>query len=257
MKRKIYAFLQARTDSTRLPGKVLKNILGKPMIIHELERVSRSKMIDDLILLTSIEKSDDTLSNIVSDSEFKIYRGSKNDVLDRFYNCGVSLKLNDRDVIVRLTGDCPLHDPALIDILVESFLEKKSDYMANCLNPIYPDGLDAEVFTFEALKNAHEHASKPSEREHVTPFIKNSGLFNIQQLEAPPVHPGWRLTVDEPADFLVINKIYEHFKCNTFTFQEMISFLESNPEILTINKSIPRNEGYAKSLQKDKNENNC
>lgn len=251
MNRKIVAFLQARTDSTRLPGKVLKPLLDKPMIIHELERVSRSKLIDDLILLTSLETSDDDLTNIVRKYGYKVFRGSKDNVLERFYECSKDLELDGNDLIIRLTGDCPAHDAIIIDELVEAFLNTECDYMANCVQPVYPDGLDAEVFTFEALKQSYKKASKTSQKEHVTPYIRDSGLFKVEHLEKEQIHENWRLTVDELSDFEVVEKIYNHFKSNDFTFKEMATFLENNIDILEINSDINRNEGYLKSLKED------
>lgn len=251
MKRKIIALLQARTDSTRLPRKVLKPLLGKPMIIQELIRVKRSSTIDELILLTSSESSDDELANVVSDFGFSIFRGSKDNVLERFYKCSEKLKLDDNDIIVRLTGDCPIHDATIIDELIMSFLESDLDYMANCVNPVYPDGLDAEVFTYGVLQKAYRGAKKLSEKEHVTPYIRDSGLFKTDDLERESIHPEWRLTVDEPTDFTVIEKIYNHFNSNDFSFFDVVEYLENKPSILEINSNISRNEGYEKSLKED------
>jgi len=250
--RKVVALLQARTDSTRLPNKVLKTLLNKPMIIHELIRVQRSTLLNDLILLTSDQASDDLLSDVVSEAGFTVFRGSKDNVLERFYNCAKSLMLKDDDIIVRLTGDCPLHDAVIIDELISAFLANNIDYMANCVLPVYPDGFDVEVFTFSALKKAYNKADKLSEKEHVTPFIRNSGLFNTANLEHEPIHTEWRLTVDEPCDFVLIEKIYNHFESSDFKFMEIVSYIENNPAILEINSNINRNEGYLKSLEQDK-----
>jgi len=247
----IVAFLQARTDSTRLPQKVLKPLLNKPMIINQLERVSWSNKIDKLILLTSNEFSDNELVKVVEEYGFTVYRGSKDNVLKRFYNCAISLNLKESDTIVRLTGDCPVHDALIIDELIEAFENSKVDYMANCIEPIYPDGLDVEVFSFAALKKAYKEAIKLSEKEHVTPYIRESGLFKIKNLEKDVVYPNWRLTVDEPSDFKVIEMIYNHFKHNRFIFKDIVLYLEEHLEIIDINSSINRNEGYLKSLAQD------
>ncbi|WP_434658655.1 cytidylyltransferase domain-containing protein [Sulfurimonas sp. NW9] len=251
MNRKIVALLQARTDSTRLPKKVLKPLLGIPMIIHQLQRTDKSKLIDKLILLTSLEKNDDELAKTVQLFGYSVYRGSKNNVLERFYKCCNELDLKDSDIVVRLTGDCPVHDAKIIDELIDAFLIADCDYMANCVKPIYPDGLDAEVFTFKTLKQAYYEATKISQKEHVTPYIRNSGKFKVMDLKKDIIYNNWRLTVDEPSDFTVIEKIYNHFKTNDFTFEEMILFLEHNLDILELNSEINRNEGYLKSLQED------
>ena len=254
MKRRVVALLQARTDSTRLPKKVLKNILDKPMIIQELIRVKKSKYIDNLIMLTSDESNDDELTRVTESFGFTVFRGSKNNVLERFYRCSEELDLLDTDVIVRLTGDCPVHDDAIIDELIQEFLDSNVDYMANCVIPLYPDGLDAEVFTYSALKKANMNAAKVSEQEHVTPYIRDSGLFKTANLEKEVLHPEWRLTVDEPEDFVLIEKIYNHFQGNEFSFVDTVKYLEQNNSLLKINNSISRNEGYLKSLEEDKKE---
>ena len=256
MNKKIVAFLQARTDSTRLPKKVLKPLLGKPMIIHQLERIGQSQFIDELILLTSSESSDNELADMVESHGYKVYRGSKDNVLDRFYNCASELNLKDDDIVVRLTGDCPVMDSEIIDELIDAFLKSDCGYMANCVEPIYPDGLDVEVFSMKVLKEAYKNATKSSQKEHVTPYIRDSGLFKVCNLDKKPIHKEWRLTVDEPEDFVVIEKIYNHFHSNRFTFNEMVSFLENNLDILEINNQINRNEGYLKSLIEDKVQGN-
>nr|WP_321268061.1 methyltransferase domain-containing protein [uncultured Sulfurimonas sp.] len=252
MKNKIIALLQARTDSTRLPRKVLRDILNKPMIIHQLERTNKSKYIDKLILLTSEETSDDELSKVVEYNGFNIFRGDKNNVLKRFYDSLVNIELKDDDIIVRLTGDCPLHDSSIIDESIEAFINNKCDYLANCINPVYPDGLDVEVFNYKSLKLAYKNATKQSELEHVTPYIRNHSELTIKNLDKIPIYPKWRLTVDEESDFTLITKVYEHFNSTYFSFQDTINFLEKNAYLLKLNKSIDRNEGYIKSLKEDR-----
>lgn len=255
MKTKVIGLLQARTDSTRLPKKVLKNILTEPMIIQQLKRTSKSKLIDKLILLTSDEESDSELSKIVIKNGFDIYRGDKKNVLKRFYDAAVQLNLNDSDIIVRLTGDCPLHDSNIIDESIQAFKDMKCDYLANCVEPIYPDGLDVEVLNFKSLKLAYENASLKSELEHVTPYIRNNKRLIIKNLDKEPIHNNWRLTVDEETDFKLISKIYEYFNSTYFSFEETIEFLEQNKELLNINNNINRNEGYIKSIKEDTNDN--
>jgi len=251
MAKQIIALLQARTDSTRLPGKVLKKLLGIPMIIQELQRISKSKYINKLILATSEEPSDDELSQIIDDYGFYLYRGSKNNVLKRFIDSLKELDLKDNDIVVRLTGDCPVHDADIIDETISAFLNSDCDYLTNCIKPIYPDGLDVEVFTYASLKTANKLAKKPSQLEHATPFIRDSGLFKTIDMKKEEIYPQWRLTVDEPEDFLVIEKIYNHFGDNNFNFAQMISYLAKNPDIININSHINRNEGYLKSLEED------
>lgn len=255
MKTKVIALLQARTDSTRLPGKVLKTILDQPMVIHQLKRTSKSKLIDEIILVTSNENSDDELAKSVMDYGFKIYRGDKNNVLKRFADSVKSLYLLDNDVIVRLTGDCPLHDSGIIDESISAFIDTDCDYLANCIEPVYPDGLDVEVFTYATLKNAHKNAKMTSELEHVTPYIRNCGKFKIKNLKKKPLHSSWRLTVDKENDFKLIKIIYEHFGTTYFSFNQIVEFLETNKQLLELNSTISRNEGYLKSLKENKNDN--
>jgi len=255
MSRKVIALLQARTDSTRLSKKVLKTILYKPMIIHQLERTDKSRYIDRLIVVTSIEDSDNLLASIVVKHGFELYRGSKDNVLRRFYNAVEALELLEDDIIVRLTGDCPLHDANIIDESIEAFINAKCDYLANCVEPVYPDGLDVEVFNFKSLKEAYNSATLNSQREHVTPYIRDSGLFKVMNLNRESIHTNWRLTVDEESDFELITKIYEHFNNRDFSFSDTIVFLEKHQELLHLNSSIIRNEGYLKSLEEDNHDN--
>lgn len=251
VKRKVIAFLQARTDSNRLPNKVLKIILDKPMIIHQLIRTKKSKLIDELVLLTSNEKSDDELANLIMNNEFKVFRGDKDNVLKRFYDSAESMYLNDDDIIVRLTGDCPVHDAQIIDESIEAFINGNCDYLSNCVVPVYPDGLDVEVFNYKSLKIAYSNATKKSQLEHVTPYIRESGEFVVKNLEKVKFFTNLRLTVDEESDFLLIKKVYEHFQKTDFNLYDVISLLTSNQELLNLNNRIVRNEGYMKSLKED------
>ena len=245
----IVAFIQARSDSTRLPGKVLKPILGKPMIIHMLQRVSKSKKIDKLLLLTSNQKNDDELAETVKKYGFEVFRGDKENVLNRFYEAGKKLHLKDNDIVIRLTGDCPLHDAKIIDEMIEEFLQRDVDYLSNtAFNPVHPDGFDVEIFNFKALKVANEKATKKSQKEHVTPFMRDSGLFKIASSNKKPIHPDWKLSVDEKEDFELIKNIFEHFNSTYFSFEEIVDYLEKNSKLLGINKHIIINEGYLKPL---------
>ncbi|AJC49338.1 glycosyltransferase family protein [Allofrancisella guangzhouensis] len=251
MKRKCIALLQARSDSSRLSGKVLKEIIGKPMIIHQLKRVELSRNIDELVVVTSDEHSDDLLSQIVQEQRFNVFRGSKNNVLGRFYAATELMGLSDEDVVVRLTGDCPLHDAAIIDEAIDAFNSSSCDYLSNSVYPVYPDGFDVEVFSYKALKFAYSNAVKKSDLEHVTPYIRNCGDLIVDRLNREPVYPEWRLTVDEDKDFALINSIFNHFRSTYFSFEDIVSFLKQNIELLEINSSIVRNEGYLKSLKED------
>ena len=248
---KVIALLQARTDSTRLPKKVLKTILDKPMIIHQLERTKESKLIDKGIVVTSTEESDNELSNTLKKHKYEVYRGNKNNVLKRFVDCLKQLNLDDEDVIVRLTGDCPLHDAKIIDESIQAFIDSDFDYLANCVNPIYPDGLDVEVFNYKSICHAYKYATKKSDLEHVTPYIRNHIQFKVSNLEKDDYYSHLRLTVDEEKDFELVEKIYDHFNKSIFSLKETISFLNENNHFIEINNNIQRNEGYEKSLKDD------
>lgn len=248
---KILTLLQARSSSTRLPNKVLKNLLGQPMIIRQIERIQRSIHIGTLFLVTSTDSTDDELANVVSQAGIAIYRGSLNDVLDRFYQAAMPHK---PDIIVRLTGDCPLIDPNIIDAAISKFLALNVDYLSNSLSPTYPDGMDIEVLRFDALEIAWLNAKKPSEREHVTPYIyKNADQFKIADLRHSIDLSKLRLTVDEDVDFYLIEKIYQNLMPSKpdFLLKDIISLLEQNPEWLQLNQTIIRNEGYLKSIKQD------
>ncbi len=247
----ILAILQARLSSTRLPGKVLKPILGRPMLELHLERLGRSKAIDKLIVATS-DRSDDTpLEELCNRLGVSCFRGSLSDVLDRYY-CAAGQY--NPDIIVRLTGDCPLADPAVIDAGIDYFLKNDFDYVSNCVERTFPIGLDFEVFRFGSLEAAWREAVLPSEREHVTPFIKNHReRFFIGHFTGPADLSHHRWTVDEPDDFAFVTAIYEALYPDNprFTTDDILALLVKRPELMRLNYHIEHGEGYRKSLRED------
>ncbi len=248
----ILAILQARVSSTRLAGKVLKPLQGKPMLQHQIERVLRSRRIDRLVVATSADRSDDGLEALCGAISLPCHRGDLDDVLDRTYQA--ALPFNPQH-IVRLTGDCPLLDPAVVDRVIEFYLEGNYDYATNSLEETFPDGLDVEVFSFSALRRAWATARLPSEREHVTPFIRNHPeLFRIGSLRNDRDLSVHRWTVDEPRDFDFVSLIYRELYPgkHDFATADILAYLERNPEAMAINRGIGRNEGYAKSLAEDR-----
>ena len=248
----ILAILQARFSSTRLPGKVLKKILGKPMLSLQLERIKHSKRIEELIVATSTEDSDNKIESLCKSMEIPCFRGSLNDVLDRFYQAALPYKPEN---IVRLTGDCPLIDPLIIDNVIDLCIRGEFDYVSNALEPTFPDGLDVEAFKFSAHETAWKEAFLPSHREHVTPFIyQNPERFRIDNYRNNIDLSYLRWTVDLPQDFELVRQIYEAlYRQNPkFTTQDILTFLHNNPSLLQINKSILRNEGLKKSEEADK-----
>ena len=248
----ILAILQARVSSTRLPGKVLKPILGKPMIHHQIDRTLRSKKIDKLVLATSTDPSDDELERFCQEIDLLCYRGDLNDVLDRYYQA--ALLFNPAHV-VRLTGDCPLTDLEIIDQVIDFYLAGGYDYVSNTMEPTFPDGLDVEIFSFSALKTAWTSAKLPSDREHVTPYIRNhENIFSTGSFKGDQDLSSHRWTVDELRDFGFVTRVYErlHPAKPYFKMADVLDLLVKYPELIQINKGIERNEGFNKSLEEDK-----
>ena len=244
----ILAIVQARCSSSRLPGKVLLPILGKPMILHELERLQRSQYIDKIVLATSTDSTDDPLAKIV-ETVTDVYRGSLDDVLERYYQCA---KLYNPDHVVRITGDCPLIDWQIIDEAIQKHLKEGNDYTS--LSERFPDGLDTEVFRFTALEKSWQEATLHSEREHVTQYMrKNPGIFKIGVLDCAEDFSAMRWTVDETQDFEFVQRVFEKLYSQNpnFAMQEILQLLNNQPELKYINAGIERNEGLKKSLQED------
>jgi spore coat polysaccharide biosynthesis protein SpsF len=247
----IIAVLQARVSSTRLPGKVLKPILGVPMLEHHLERLSEVRCIDRLIVATSIQPDDDPIVELCRRRKVECFRGKLDDVLDRYYRAVESYR---PDAVVRLTGDCPLADPEVIDEGIEYFCNDDYDYVSNCVERTYPIGLDAEIFRFEALRQAWREAQLPSEREHVTPFIKNHPeRFVLGQFKNDIDLSHHRWTVDEPEDFEFVRAVYQalYLQKPRFSMHDILYLLERQPELTRINYHIVHGAGYQKSLNED------
>lgn len=250
----IIAILQARCTSSRLPGKVLMPILGVPMIWHQWQRLKRIKNIDKLVLATSVDSTDDLLAEYFLDRGEPVFRGSLNDVLDRFYQCAL---LNKATHVVRLTGDCPLADAALIDELIALHLAEKNDY-TGIDSRSFPHGLDAEIMSQSALEMAATEAKLPSEREHVTLFInqrpdrfKCGAFVNSEAL--PPGYLRW--TVDNTEDFELVTKIYQalYERKPAFNWYDVLALLKEQPDLSLINSHIKRNTGLLQSLMHDRN----
>ena len=248
----ILAILQARASSTRLPGKVLKPILGRPMLARQIERVCRARRIDRLVVATSTDASDDAVAALCHHIGVARFRGSLDDVLDRFYKAAVPYSPAH---VVRLTGDCPLADPQLIDRLIAFHLDGGFDYSSNALEPSYADGLDAEIMTFGALGEAWHEARLASEREHVTPFIhKRPERYRIGSMSGDRDLSALRWCVDEPEDLEVVRSIYGAlYPANpNFTTADILDYLSRHGDVAGHNAGLVRNQGYAASLVDDK-----
>lgn len=238
---KIVAIVQARMGSTRLPNKVMKPIGGVPMIELLLSRLSKSKEVNQIIVATSIDERNKPLVEHVRKLGYTCEQGSENDVLDRFVQAA---RAQQADVVVRITGDCPLVDPALVDEVIRRCKDADVDYFSNISPPTYPDGLDIEVCSFKALEQSWQATNKPYDREHVTPFLRESGLFKTASMQHVEDLSILRWTVDEPADFSVIEKVFLHFHPRTdFTWGEVLNLQHQQPDIFNINQHIIRNEG--------------
>jgi spore coat polysaccharide biosynthesis protein SpsF len=247
----IVAIVQARTSSNRLPGKVLLDIMGKPMLERQIERLGRAETISKLVLATSDQQDDNALETLCKNIGLACFRGKLDDVLDRFYQCAAQYS---PDHVVRLTGDCPLADPTIIDQTIRYHLDGDYDYTSNVLTPTWPDGMDVEVMRLQCLSDAFNEARLPSEREHVTSFIySNPNRYRLGSVTQKQNLSALRLTVDEMQDFELIKKIYEHlYPTNPeFLLGDVLDLINRKPELQTLNQQFTRNEGMLRSLQKD------
>lgn len=238
---KTVAIVQARMGSIRFPNKVMRPICDTPMIGLLLARLSQSKRIDQIILATSHDPRNEPLAAYVRELGYAVYQGSENDALDRYYQ---AVKEAEADIVVRITADCPLIDPQVVDAVIDLFQQGTADYAANTVLSTFPDGLDTEVFTFEALETAWKQAKEPCQREHVTPFMRESGLFRLANLSHASDQSSERWTVDEPEDFEVVKKVFEHFHPRRdFGWLEVLALRHERPEWFSTNQHLARNEG--------------
>lgn len=240
-KQKIAAIIQARMTSSRLPGKVLIDIAGHPMLYHVIKRVYSAQMVDQIVVATTDDPADDPIEEFCNSNRFLCFRGHPFDVLDRYYQAASKFQA---DIIVRITADCPIMDPILIDSLLQSFLDADVDFAANRLPPpwkrTYPIGLDIEIVRFKALEKAWQEAETQFEREHVMPyFYDQPGRFKILLAHHEPDYGEKRWTVDTPLDLAMVNKIFGYFSPRIdFSWMEVIDLIKRNPELENINISV-------------------
>lgn len=250
--KKACAIIQARTDSTRLPGKVLLKILDKSILEYVIERVRRAKRVERIVVATSVKRADLKIVNLASGLGVSVYRGSEEDLLDRYYQAARLFNVKD---IIRITADCPLMDPQVIDDVVERYFESGADYCSNYLEPTFPDGEDVAVFGLDTLYKTWKDANLLSEREHVTPYMwKHPDKFKIVGFKNAVDLSGKRWTLDEEEDFRFIKTVFESLYPGKqdFGMKDLLEFLKANPRVEEINRGIVRNEGYLKSLRKDR-----
>lgn len=246
----VVAIIQARMSSTRLPGKVLMELAGMPVLEHVVSRIESCKTVQKVVVATSTDESDDAIERWCESLGVACYRGSLNDVLDRYYQAAIQ---SNADAIVRITADCPAIDPTIVDEVVSAYLAGGYEFFG--LSGDFPDGLDCTVFAFSAIERAWKEAQLPSEREHVGPYIeKHPEMFKSGGLKKFTGLSHHRWTLDEPRDLdflkIVFERLYQAEK--DFLAADVLALLKAEPELLSINGSIVRNEGYIKSLQSDK-----
>ena len=243
--------IQARMGSSRLPGKVLKNLAGKTILQHLVDRMKGSTRVDQLVVATTTNKEDDAIAAYCDEHAIACCRGSEWDVLDRYYQAALPYS---PDHVIRVTSDCPMNSYRVVDFVIDEFLQSGKDYFSNSNNEpdFLEDGFDVEVFRFDALATAWQEAKLLSEREHVTPFIKYSGKFSCGWKK---FHPDYqhKLSVDTANDFAAVEAIFQHLKDNPdFSIPEVMNVLREHPEILALNAESEINSGYKKSLKEDK-----
>jgi len=248
---KTAAIVQARMSSTRLPGKVLLPLKEKPALWHVLNRLKHAKKLDTIVLATSNSPEDRVLKEVADGLEVPTFFGDLDDVLSRYYHAAKTYKI---DPIVRITADCPVIDPQIVDEVVQNFIDGNYDYYG--LAGAFPDGLDVVCFSFRALSTAFYEANLPSEREHVGGafFERNHHRFKTGKFEKFTDRLDYRWTLDEPEDYeflkIVFNELYEEGK--VFSCWDIFELLERQPELTKINTHIIRNEGLVKSLEQDR-----
>lgn len=241
IKSRVVCIIQSRMSSTRLPGKVLKEICGHPMIYWVVKRASKAKLINKLVVATTKDKTDSCIVDWCRKNDVECFRGDAYDVLDRYYQAA---KIYQADTIVRLTADCPLIDPDLIDELIEDFFNKGVDFAANRLPPpykrTYPIGLDIEITSFSALEEAWHQARLPFEREHVMPYLYSvEGRFKTYILDAEKDYSDHRWTVDTVEDLEFVRALFSKLDCRIdFTWCEVLKTIQENPALEEINAKV-------------------
>lgn len=244
------AIIQARMGSSRFPGKTLADVEGKPMLERLVERVRASRFVEEIVIATTTEPRDDAIEEFARERGLKCLRGSEPDVLERFHQAAGRFGV---ETIVRVTPDCPLLDPQVMDQVIELYRSGEYDYASNTVRCSYPDGLDVEVFSRAALEKAHREARLASEREHVTLYMKTSGRFRVGSLEGPEDLAGFKWSVDREEDLAFVRGVYRKLGGNghPFTHQEILRMIRESPEMGQVNPESVANEGYFRSILQD------
>ena len=246
----IGCIIQARVNSTRFPKKILQNLDGKKCVLdYVINQVKNSKKIDQIIIATTSLKDDDIVIDISEKNDCQVFRGDEDDVLDRYFQCARKFEL---DAIVRITSDCPLIDPQIIDQVIGEFESGSFDYVTNTFPRTYPKGLDVEVFSYSILERMCKDAKLPSEREHVTQFILNHDEFRIGNVEYENDLSQLRWTLDQKEDLDFLLNVIKGIDSRPILMDNILKLLEKNPELKEINSGIDPDQGIKKSKEEDK-----
>ncbi|MDP2365890.1 MAG: glycosyltransferase family protein [Ignavibacteria bacterium] len=249
----VTAIIQARVNSTRLPNKIFCDIEGFPLIWHIVNRIKTSKKINDIIIATSDNKKDDILEKWCLTNNIKCFRGSEKNVLERFYFSALKY---ETEIIARITADDPFKDPEIIDNVIDMLITKNLDFAFNNKPPTFPEGLDTEIFTFSALKNAYENSLDPFEQEHVTQFFyRNPNLFLQKNYSNSQNFSNLRWTVDTEKDLEMVKVVYKHLFSSkqVFLFNDILNLIYENPWISNINLDVERSIMYKKEVENGEN----
>ena len=241
----LVASIQVRMGSSRYPGKVMHKIAGKPLLGHLVSRIQKSKLLDDIIIATSVNQENDVIESYCEENSIACFRGEEDDVLER--TLGALRKMNAK-VGVEVYGDCPLIDPVIVDMIIENFLndENDLDFVGNNLKTTFPPGMEVEVFKVSALEDAAGKVADPAIREHGTLYIRqNPSIFKVKNVEAPVKwhRPELELEVDTEEDIYVVSQIFEYFRAlnnENFGIDDIIEFMDGNPDLKKINFGVPR-----------------
>jgi spore coat polysaccharide biosynthesis protein SpsF len=233
---KVVAIIQARVGSTRLPGKVLKDLEGETVLSRVVNRVRRAKLVDELLVATTDQSADDAIVDECRHCSVQVARGAEEDVLDRYFRAA---QVSHADVIVRITSDCPLVDPEITDRTIRAFLDQQPDYASNALVRTYPRGLDTEVMTVLTLERAWQLAARQYQREHVTPYIyEHADEFKLLSVTGEADYSDHRWTLDTREDLALIREIYARMKGQDFGWRDVLRLLEREPRLVELNRSV-------------------
>jgi spore coat polysaccharide biosynthesis protein SpsF len=251
----IGCIIQARMGSSRLPGKVLMKIDKKYTVLeYVIKQISQSKLVNKVIIATTNLEQDDVIQKVANELGIECFRGSSDNVLDRYYECAKKFSLNN---ILRITSDCPLIDPGIVDKVIEKYLTKDFDYVSNTLIRTFPIGMDSEIFSFDVLEKSWQNASLLSEKEHVTPYMINKkNGFRLGNIKNELNVGQLRLTLDRIEDYELIKKIVKKIGRRPIFMKDVLKLFSEEPELVKINAHIPANEGMLKSLKRDEDEKN-